>query len=148
MTRFKGLRRVIATVVGVAGMILLLGASTPAVGLLGQTAHAAASQQNVYTFLKGTWLGRGLGDSGGCGTEYGQYTFFTNQEFSYTTNSEDCAAFTVAGYYRVQNGIFTEEWVRCSFACRPGSASARFAILTNSAIEFSDSGGTYLYHRQ
>jgi hypothetical protein len=147
MTRFMGLRRLIATVAGVASMVALLGASAPAVGLLGQTAHAASSQQSVYTFLRGTWLGRGLGDAGGCGTEYGQYTFFTNQEFSYTTNSEDCAAFTLAGYYRIQNGIFTEEWVVCSFACRPGYASSRFAIITHSAIEFSDSGGAYLYHR-
>ncbi len=119
--------------------------------------HAApVLRRSVYAVLAGTWLGRGLGDAGGCGEEYGQFTFFRNGEYAYTENSwngaeeygSGCGGITNAGYYRVSNGVIVIHWVECNFPCAPGTASARFAFLGTNAFELADQGGTYIYYRQ
>jgi hypothetical protein len=85
---------------------------------LGQAAHAASrAQVTVAQALIGTWLGPAIADTGRCGQEYGQWTFFQNHEYSYTMNSDyqetwdpqrqttrinDCGGITNAGYFAVR----------------------------------------------
>lgn len=111
-------------------------------------AHAAPARQNVYTMLAGTWLGEALGDGGGCNGEYGQFTFFRNGEYAYTSNSNACGGFTNAGYFRVHNGILTLHWVECNYPCSPGTASTGFAFRGVNAFDLFDAGRTYEYYRQ
>ena len=146
MATYKTSRRVLAWFGGAIAGALLLWAGTPV--LLGQGAHAAGAQRNVYAVLTGTWLGPGIGDAGNCGTEYGQFTFFRNAEYDYTSNSELCGGFTNAGYYRVQNGVITLHWVECNYPCAAGTVSARFTFVGLNAFEISDPGRTYEYYRQ
>jgi hypothetical protein len=121
-------------------------------GLAAPTLHityaAPAPRLSVYAVLVGTWLGPGLGDASGCGTEYGQFTFFSDLEYAYTSNSELCGGFTNAGSYRARRGVITLHWTECNFPCAPGTASARFAFLGANAFELADQGGTYVYYRQ
>lgn len=121
-------------------------------------AHAApAPRTSVYAVLVGTWLGPALGDTGACGTEYGQFTFFRNAEYAYTANSDynfdapypyTCGGITNAGFYRVRNGILSIHWTECNYPCQTGTASARFAFLGRNAFELADGGGMYVYYRQ
>ena len=128
---------------------LALGSSLWLVGGTLPTTYAApALRQSVYAVLVGTWLGPGLGDGGGCGAEYGQFTFFRNQEYAYTSNSQDCGGITNAGYYRIRNGVIALHWTECNYPCASGTASARFAFLGRNAFELADQGGTYVYDRQ
>jgi hypothetical protein len=128
-----------------AGLALLVGLGAPAPHI---TYAAGTLRLSAYALLVGTWLGPGLGDGGGRGTEYGQFTFFRNLEYSYTSNSEDCGGFTNAGYYRIRNGVITIHWTECNFPCAAGTASVRFAFLGGNAFELADQGGTYVYYRQ
>jgi hypothetical protein len=112
-------------------------------------AHAApAMRTSVYAALAGTWLGPGIGDSGGCGQEYGQFTFFRNQEFAYTSNSADCGGFTLAGNYWIQNRVIYLHWTECNYPCSPNTVPARFAFISYSAFELADQYRTYVYYRQ
>jgi hypothetical protein len=117
---------------------------------------ASALQVNVYAFLAGTWLGPGLGDTGRCGAEYGQFTFFRNGTYAYTSNTYNetnddgvgCGGITNAGYFRVGRGVITLHWIRCNYPCAAGMASARFAFLGANAFALTDQGGEYVYYRQ
>lgn len=112
-------------------------------------AHAApAMRLSVYAALVGTWLGPGIGDTGGCGKEYGQYTFFRNQEFAYTSNSEDCGGFTLAGYYWIHNRVIYLHWTECNYPCTPTTVPAGFVFLGSNAFEIYDQYRTYVYYRQ
>ncbi len=119
-----------------------------AAGALHSASAAPAQRLNVYAVLAGTWLGPGLGDAGGCGEEYGQFTLFRNGEYAYTSNSQDCGGFTNAGYYRVRTGVLSLHWVECNYPCPPGTASARFAFFGANAFELVDGGRAYIYYRQ
>jgi hypothetical protein len=147
MARFTGIRRTLVQGASAFGAALLLWTSAP--GMARQSAHASPMmRQSIYAALIGTWLGPGLADTGGCGTEYGQFTFFRNQQYAYTSNSQDCGGFTNVGYYRIQNGVLTIHWTRCNFPCAPGTASVRFSFLTYNAFELLDLGRAYTYYRQ
>lgn len=163
MAWFAGTRRTLAQGVGVIGAALLLWASAPGMAPLGQAAHAASARETIAQALVGTWLGPALGDSGECGVEYGQFTFFRNQEYSYTMNSDyqeirnpqgqitrinDCGGITNAGYYAAQRGVLTIRWLRCNYPCSPGAASVRFTFLNINTFEIADQGGVYIYYRQ
>lgn len=138
-------RGLLARVGGVIGGALMLWA-----GAAPLAAHAAptAVRQNIYAVLVGTWLGPGLGDAGNCGTEYGQFTFFRNGEYAYTSNSELCGGFTNAGYYRVGRGLIVLHWTECNYPCSAGTASAGFALVGRNAFQLEDGTRTYLYYRQ
>jgi len=144
------IRRAICAVILGSSLGLAAGALPTAstASTLPVTSTAGALRQSVYTALVGTWLGRGLGDGGGCGKEYGQFTFFRNLAYAYTSNSQDCGGITNAGYYRVRNGVLWIHWTRCNYPCAAGTASARFAFLGANTFELIDQGGTYVYNRQ
>ncbi len=119
----------------------------PAYRVVAQAIFVRA-QVSVYSRLIGTWLGPGLGDAGGCGKEYGQFTFFANQGYSYTENSELCGGITNAGNYWIQNGSMFLHWTQCNYPCSPGTSSSRFGFIAANAFELCDTSGCYDYYRQ
>jgi hypothetical protein len=162
MVRFNALRRVVVLVAGMAGAALLW-ASVPGLAPLGQAVHAASrTQVTVAQALVGTWLGPAIADTGRCGLEYGQWTFFQNHEYSYTMNSDyqeimnpqgqitrinDCGGITNAGYYVVRGNfiIFFGRELTYPYARFTVSAGFRFYNI-NTLIIFADRA--YIYHRQ
>ena len=131
------------------------------IGALPITHAAPAQRQSVYAVLVGTWLGSALGDTGQCGAESGQFTFFRNGEYAYTENSDyiynpptypynpyTCGGITNAGYYRIRNGAIFIHWTECNYPCAAGTASAGFAFLGRNAFELVDGTRTYVYYRQ
>lgn len=148
MARFMSVRRAVVQGLGAASLAFVLGHGAIAT-------HAAPAARTVS--MVGTWLGNALGDTGKCGKEYGQFTFFANGQYSYTENSDynfnvrypyTCGGITNAGYFSIRSGVLTLHWVRCNYPCTAGTASAYFRLISANAFELYDSGRVYMYYRQ
>jgi hypothetical protein len=153
-------------IVGVAGAALLFWTSVPGLASPGQAAHAASrTQVTVTQALVGTWLGSAIGDTGQCGAEYGQWTFFQNHEYSYTMNSDyleirnpqgqitrinNCGGITNAGYYAVRGNaiIFYAHELNYPYANFTLTAQYRFYNINTLIIYDPYAGRTYVYYRQ
>jgi hypothetical protein len=122
------------------------------------------SSTAIEAALVGSWLGPGLGDTGRCGAEYGQFTFFQNQDYSYTENTDyiqptaipsmtpgtgsSCGGITNAGTYWIANSVLYLHWTTCNFPCQPGTASAAFRFIDSADFQLQDGARTEIYHRQ
>ncbi|HZT97598.1 MAG TPA: hypothetical protein VFB34_12260 [Chloroflexota bacterium] len=131
-----------------------IAAPTPQTHAAHVTPHRAAAHHargiNWYAVFAGTWIGRAFGDTGACGTEYGQMTTTANQTVVYSVRSENCAWFSVWGKFYAKGSYIHTYWTGAS--CAPECATHYwttewFHVINRNTIEYADSGQTYLYHR-
>lgn len=104
----------------------------------------------VYSQLAGQWLGPEIGDTGQCGSAYGEFTLSQNQAITYTQNTQNCGGFTSWGNYWIQGT--TLYWHDIGASCAPGcitgwTVTESFRFITANAFQICDTR-CYIYHRQ
>jgi hypothetical protein len=103
--------------------------------------------------VAGTWLGPSPGDTGGCGTSYGEFVLQDNGAYSFTSQSMDCGGFTLYGHYHAGAGTITfhQQQSTCPTCTLPADYSVTYQFVDPNSMSMCDEGGggrCYTYHRQ
>jgi hypothetical protein len=137
---------------GSGGQTVNNGGQTANNGGQGVNNGGQAGAGIAMTDVVGDWLGPAPGDTGSCGSSYGEWLLEQDGVYSMTDNSENCAGFTASGNFQLQGSSLAFEQASSSCGdCGASNYSVTISFSGVDSMEMCDvpaDGICYTYSRQ